>query len=134
MVYRIHGIIRNYVMTKDTIMVMPSMLNAGEAIEMYLKGNEKCEMTLLKISSREEIIDLLGRKSINSIFLKNGMLLTGNEVAVKECLKSGISSKEMAQKLNATENEVRASLLRIYRKIKVKNKSAAIKYFWENEG
>jgi len=64
--------------------------------------------------------------SASHVASDNSFALTSKEIAVLDHLKSGELNKQLASRLNITENTLRAHLRNIFRKMKVSNRTECV--------
>jgi DNA-binding NarL/FixJ family response regulator len=78
----------------------------------------------------------IDRKTLRDSFLQKGkeeISLTRREQEILRCLGSGLSNKEIAQKLKITEQTVKSHCNHLYKKFGVKNRLQLALYTTQNE-
>jgi DNA-binding CsgD family transcriptional regulator len=94
-----------------------------------LRYVEEADLRVIRVRSKDDLLVLLRERELLSQYMRSGVLITQEENKIMGLVKEGKSNKKISEELGVGGKEVRNILLCLFRKIKVKKKSDAIRWF-----
>jgi DNA-binding CsgD family transcriptional regulator len=100
-------------------------INSKDMLQYF----EEADLKVVRVKSKEELFSVLKERELLSPYMRSGVLITQEESKMMSLVKDGKSNKKISEELGVDGKEVRNVLLCLFRKIKVKKKSDAIRWF-----